>query len=160
MFPPDGLRYGSPRDLELQRLDDERCERLQAWVKSFVMSLFALVAVTAANARDLGQWENGDPVVREWYQTLMQPDNPAVSCCGEADAYWADETHFRDGKTFVVITDDRDDAPLRRLHIPNGTEVEIPNHKLKWDRANPTGHGVVFMNPAGAVFCYVQPGGA
>jgi hypothetical protein len=43
-----------------------------------------------ANARDLGQWEATDPVVREWYQALMQPDNPNASCCGESDAYWVD----------------------------------------------------------------------
>ena len=46
--------------------------------------------IGVANARDLGQWEATDPEVRQWYQALMQPDNPAVSCCGEADAYWAD----------------------------------------------------------------------
>jgi hypothetical protein len=33
------------------------------------------------------------------------------SCCGEADAYWADEIHVRDGKTFATITDDRPDEP-------------------------------------------------
>ena len=36
-----------------------------------------------ANARDLGQWEATDSAIREWYQALMQPDNPNVSCCGE-----------------------------------------------------------------------------
>ena len=46
-------------------------------------------------ARDLGQWEAGDPAVKEWYQSLMQPENPAAPCCGEADAYWADEVHVR-----------------------------------------------------------------
>ena len=50
-----------------------------------------------ANARDLGQWETSDTAVREWYQALMQPDVPKASCCGEADAYWADEIHVKDG---------------------------------------------------------------
>ena len=49
------------------------------------------------------------------------------------------------------------DEPLGLAHIDNGTEVEIPNHKLKWDRSNPTGHGIVFLNRNGHVFCYVQP---
>lgn len=123
-------------------------------MRRVLAALFGLAAMTAARAHDT------DPVVSEWYRTLMQPDNPAMSCCGEADAYWADEIHFRNGRTFAVITDERDDAKLGRPHIPNGTEIEIPNRKLKWDRANPTGHGVVFVNVAGAVFCYVQPGGA
>ena len=44
------------------------------------------------DARDLGQWENADPAIRQWYQSLMQPDAPHASRCGEADAYWADST--------------------------------------------------------------------
>jgi hypothetical protein len=89
----------------------------------------------------------------------MQPDVPNASCCGEADAYWADEIHVRDGKSYATITDDRPDEPLGRPHLKNGTEIEIPNHKLKWDRSNPTGHGIVFLSRIGYVFCYVQPGG-
>ena len=111
-------------------------------------------------ARDNGQWENADPKIRQWYETLMRPDMPGSICCKEADAYWADEIHVRGGKTYAVITDDRDDAPRGRPHIDVGTEVEIPNNKLKWDRSNPTGHGVVFLSRSLYVFCYVQPGGA
>jgi hypothetical protein len=33
-FPPDGLRYGSPRDLELTRRDEQRRERFCAWLRS------------------------------------------------------------------------------------------------------------------------------
>jgi len=55
-----------------------------------------LVASTTLNARDLGQWD--DPAnadIKKWYQDLKQPDNLAVSCCGEADAYWADAFEAR-----------------------------------------------------------------
>lgn len=122
--------------------------------------LFALfVSGFGADARDLGQWEAADPDLRAWYQGLMQPDVPTASCCGEADAYFADEVHIRNGKTYVVITDDRPDEPRGRPHVAIGTEVEVPNNKLKWDKANPTGHGVVFISRGGYVFCYVQPGG-
>jgi hypothetical protein len=89
----------------------------------------------------------------------MQPDNPNASCCGEADAYWADEIHVRGGKTFATVTDSRPDAPLKRPHVAVGTEIEIPNHKLKWDRSNPTGHTVVFLSRVGYVFCFVQSSG-
>jgi hypothetical protein len=93
----------------------------------------------------------------------MQPDAPHASCCGEADAYFADEVHVRNGKTYAVITDDRPDIPRMRPHVEIGTEVEIPDNKLKWDRSNPTGHGVVFLGSGLGinryVFCYVQPGG-
>jgi hypothetical protein len=93
----------------------------------------------------------------------MQPDAPHASCCGEADAYFADEVHVRNGKTYAVITDDRPDIPRMRPHVEIGTEVEIPDSKLKWDRSNPTGHGVVFLGSGFGrnryLFCYVQPGG-
>ncbi len=119
----------------------------------------AIVVAFVASARDLGQWDSVDPSIREWYQALMQPDVPTASCCGEADAYWADEVHVKGGKTYAIITDDRPDEPRRRPHIDIGTEIEIPNNKLKWDKSNPTGHGIVFLSRAGYVFCYVQPGG-
>jgi hypothetical protein len=125
----------------------------------FVVLLIALL-VGSAKAHDDNHGGISDPAIQQWYQSLMQPDNPTASCCGEADAYWADEIHVRDGKTLATITDDRDDAPLGRPHVDNGTEIEIPKHKLKWDRGNPTGHGVVFLSRQGFVFCYVQPGGA
>jgi hypothetical protein len=136
----------------------------EALIGLVVLSLAALVlllslALTPARARDNGQWGKEDPEIRQWYQALMQPDVPTASCCGEADAYWADEIHIRDGKTYAIITDDRPDEPRGRPHVDIGTEVEVPNNKLKWDRSNPTGHGIIFLSRGGFVFCYVQPGG-
>jgi hypothetical protein len=125
---------------------------------ALIMLLFAHFA--HAYARDVGQWENSDPAVVEWYQSLMQPDNPQAPCCGEADAYFADEVHVRDGRTYAVITDDRPDEPRKRPHIDIGTEFEVPDSKLKWDKSNPTGHGVIFVSRWGSVYCFVQGGGA
>jgi len=119
------------------------------------MSIFA----TTAMAHDDGQWENTDPQVRKWFQGLMQPDNPTISCCGYADAYYADKVITRGKKNYAVITDTRDDAPLGRPHIPVGTEIEIPDHKYKWDRGNPTGHKVIFVNTNREVYCFVDDGG-
>lgn len=112
----------------------------------------------AAFAHDSGQWPDGD--LKQWYQSLMKPDVPTASCCGEADAYFADEIHVRNGETYVTITDDRADEPRGRPHIAIGTEIKVPPNKLKFDRGNPTGHGVLFVSKGGYVFCYVQPGGA
>jgi hypothetical protein len=128
-------------------------------MKRIILFLASGCVIGAVNARDLGQWEATDPAIREWYQALMQPDVPNASCCGEADAYWADEVHVRDGKTYATITDDRADEPRRRPHVDVGTEIEIPNNKLKWDRGNPTGHNVLFIGHSGMVFCFVQNGG-
>lgn len=61
--------------------------------------------------------------------------------------------------TTCTVTDDRPDAPLVRPHVDIGTIVEIPKRKLKWDKGNPTGHAIVFMNRGGIVFCFVQNSG-
>jgi hypothetical protein len=125
-----------------------------------VLIILALgLTMWAAHARDLGQWENTDPTIHEWYQTLTQPGAPYASCCTEADAYWADVVHVKDGKTYAVITDDRLDGPLGRPHIANGTEFEVPPEKLKYDRGNPTGHAILFVSTAGYTWCYVQSSG-
>ena len=135
--------------------------------KAIVVGLLALwltivicyaAFICPAFAHDSGQWPDGD--LKQWYQSLMQPDVPTASCCGEADAYFADEIHVRNGKTYVTVTDDRADEPRGRPHIAIGTEIEVPPNKLKFDRGNPTGHGILFVSKGGFVFCYVQPGGA
>lgn len=118
-----------------------------------------LASMMPALARDVGQWEKSDPVTRSWYKGLMQPDNPHVSCCGVADAYWSDKVEVIDGKVFATITDTRDDKPLGRPHVPPGTRIEVPPHKLKWDRGNPTGHVVVFLGAGLTVLCFVMNGG-
>lgn len=125
-----------------------------AVVLGFIAVLFL---IRPAPARDLGQWDDN---TAEWYRGLMQPDVPSVSCCGEADAYWCDDYYAREGKAYCKITDDRPDEPRYRPHVEVGAEIEIPDNKLKWDRGNPTGHGIVFLSRGGYVYCYVQPGGA
>lgn len=130
--------------------------------------------VHRALARDGGQWSDQPAAVRKWFQGLMQPDNPAQSCCGEADAYEAD-LYEQEGDHYVaIITDGHGD-------IANGTRIPVPNFKMKWDQGNPTGHGVIFLststtrsdpptpgyvyvlwnggNQARLLYCYVAPGG-
>lgn len=116
----------------------------------FVAAMFLVVAFALAHDHD-------HPELDKWYGSLMQPDNPNVSCCGKADAYWCDDYYARDGKAFCRITDDR--KVVGRPDIPVGTEFEIPPYKLKFDRGNPTGHHIVFVNTQGHVWCFVQGGG-
>lgn len=119
-----------------------------------------LGSVRGARARDNGQWsENSDPAIVEWYRSLMRPDAPSASCCSLADAYWADEVHVKDGKTYATITDPRPDEPLGRPHIDVGTVVEIPPEKLKWDKSNPTGHNILFVSKGLYTWCFVQGAG-
>lgn len=114
-------------------------------------AIMAMVMTTPAPAHDVHHPEHND-----WYTSLKRPDNPTMSCCGLADAYWCDDVSVRDGQTYCKITDSRDDRMLGRPHIPNGTEFHIPNEKLKFDAGNPTGHFVLFVSAAGVVFCFVQ----
>lgn len=148
---------------------------------AFVTVFFILGMVLAGvvTGRENDEWQKNDFEIQVWYRTLMQPDNTMVSCCGEADAYWADsyemlcEGEGADRKCLYVaiITDPRDvdGRPTR----PIGTKVVIPQHKVKSFRdpgaqGNPTGHGIVFIgagwNEAMSdgrdyVYCYLPTGG-
>lgn len=128
-------------------------------MKRIVLVLAFGCVIGVVEARDLGQWESTDPAIREWYQALMQPDIPAASCCGEADAYWADSYEVDGDKYVAIITDPRPDEPLRRKHLEIGTRIVVPNYKLKFDQSNPTGHGIIFLSRGDYVYCYVAPGG-
>ena len=100
------------------------------------------------------------PAIRKWFQNLVQPDVPTMSCCGEADAYWADSYEVEGDHYVAIITDERPDGPLARAHIDVGTRIIVPNAKIKWDQGNPTGHGVIFLHSDDKwVYCYAPPGG-
>lgn len=134
-----------------------RREALQAAGAIAFMVVFMLVVVLLAQARahDDGQWENSDPEIVQWYRAQMMPDLPQVSCCGEADAYWADDVYVRDGQTYAKITDDRDDAKLHRSHRDRSVEHLIPDFKLMRRGTNPTGHNVIFLSGGDGVYCFI-----
>jgi hypothetical protein len=115
-------------------------------------ALIALVISAPALARDNGHWASSPLHVRQWFQRLMQPDNPQVSCCGEADAFEADSFEVEGDHYVAIITNGKG-------AISNGTKIPVPNWKMKWDNGNPTGHGIIFLSTTGDVYCYVAPGG-
>jgi hypothetical protein len=121
-------------------------------MKLVLCALAALAIIASAVARDNGQWSEHSAAVRQWFQSLMQPDNPAVSCCGEADAFEADTFEVEGDHYVAIVTDGKG-------FIPNGTRIPVPNQKMKWDAGNPTGHGIVFIGAQGQLYCYVAPGG-
>ena len=120
---------------------------------------------------------NEDSAIGAWYANLMQPDNPSMSCCGEGDAYWADEVHYENGEMYAVITDDRPDefrigpdTVVKRAHEETGTKYIIPPAKITRKDGNPTGHVILFLGAPirdqnrnlihqRAVLCYVMNGG-
>jgi hypothetical protein len=130
--------------------------------------LLTVFLPTGAFARNSGQWAQlgaVNPGNGDWFTRQRQPDLPESSCCGYADAYWADqaETVFdAEGNphVFAIITDDRDDVELNRPHLDIGTRIEVPPHKVKDTRndPNPTGHTIIFVGGP-TVFCYIPNGG-
>jgi hypothetical protein len=125
--------------------------KLACLSSTVVASLLSLVALTAY-ARDNGQWGESPAAVRQWFQSLMQPDNPYLSCCGEADAFEADTFEIEGDHYVAIVTDGKG-------VLSPGTRIAVPNEKMKWDKGNPTGHGIVFIGTRGQVYCYVTPGG-
>jgi hypothetical protein len=87
-------------------------------------ALFTLAFCAPATARDDGQWANSPAHIRQWFQGLMQPDNPAVSCCGEADAFEADQFEVAGDHYVAIITDGK-------TVYPPGTRIPVPNEKMK-----------------------------
>jgi hypothetical protein len=126
---------------------------LAVWAAVLVLS------ICKAPARDLGQWDGVDPLHRQWFNGLMQPDRPNLSCCGEADGYWADSYEVKGDQYVAIITDTRDDTKIgRRQHIEAGTRVAVPNGKIKWGSGNPTGHGIIFIGLVVTFFVTCHPG--
>lgn len=139
-------------------------------MQRLAFAVFLLLFMFPAQCRDLGQWEQSDPERRAWFQKLKVPYSE-FSCCGDADAYWTDEVRVVDGKVIATVTDDRDDEPLHRPHVPIGTQYVIPPDKVigvdGTRMGNPTGHTITFLsgpgwingNPADAanrpVLCFV-----
>ena len=115
-------------------------------------TIMVAVSVVSAKARDDGQWTDAPEHVRQWFQSLKQPDHPRQSCCGEADAFEADSFEVEGDHYVAIITNGKG-------VIPSGTHIPVPNQKMKWDAGNPTGHGIIFIGPRGQVYCYVTPGG-
>lgn len=134
--------------------------------------LALLMLVKSCNAKDVGQWQNAEPDKKAYVEGLREPDYPGTSCCGEGDMYFADKVEpcppNSADKCWViaVITDTRDDTPLKRDHVEPGTHVAIPPEKRrKMYEPNPLGHTVVFLAVGDSphdpphVYCYEPMGG-
>ncbi len=96
---------------------------------------------------------------QQWISTVKQPDT-RVSCCGDGDAYIADDFETRDGKFYAIITGEYAANADAGQPIRKGTKILIPTNKLnraREDGGNPSGHGVVFLSAGGDVLCYFGP---
>ena len=159
-----------------------------AIVAGFVIGIWlvfflTIIAAHGAKAGDYGRAAGAvanTPEQRAWYNSLKRPDYPTASCCGEGEAYWADESHWEGGQMYAVITDDRPDclpAPgewngqVCRGHEEIGTRYAVPAAKIVGaeSHGNPTGHVIIFLAAPSysqdrgmvprQVICYVMNGG-
>jgi hypothetical protein len=125
------------------------------WAVRLILILTSIViaaGVVAVKARDDGQWADVPENVRQWFESLKQPDHPRLSCCGEADAFEADSFEVEGDHYVAIITNGKG-------VIRDGTRIPVPNQKMKWDAGNPTGHGIIFIGTQRQVYCYVTPSG-
>lgn len=104
------------------------------------------------------------PDISGYMEGLRMPDNPMVSCCSWADAFYADQTEIEPatGNIIAIITDTRPDSftlpdgrTINRRHIPPGTKFVVPKSKIrKKPIPNPTGHTIIFIGAQMNVLCY------
>lgn len=116
-----------------------------------VAGVLLLVSSIVARAHD------EDPEIHAWLSSVKQPDT-GISCCGPSDAYYCDEG-AKGSQVTCTINDFRDDKKLHRVHVPNGTVIDIPQHKINKD-PNPTGRAVVWLSRERFVWCFVGISGS
>ncbi len=108
------------------------------------------LAIMAAPAlgRDDGQWSNQPPEIRQWFQSVMQPNNRA-SCCGEADAF------------DVRLDGEESNGDIRAIILngrglyPDGTLVLVPPVKLQSKFGNPLDKVILFIGANGQPICLI-----
>jgi hypothetical protein len=109
---------------------------------------------------------------REWVSTVKRPDT-RTSCCGEGDAFVADNFKVVGGELFAEITENYPPMTTSdeegnvvpnyqdfRSKITKGMWIKVPqekvNHALE-DAGNVSGHGVIFLGGQGEVYCFIFP---
>ena len=99
---------------------------------------------------------------------VPRADAAGLSCCGEADACWADQVRVGpNGEIIATITDDRDDGPLKRMHEDIGNNISFHQTKSLKKTDNPSGHAIIFLGTSSIfalrsdprpALCYVMNG--
>jgi hypothetical protein len=117
------------------------------------VALSAVVLASPAMARDDGQWSGQSAEIRLWFQSVMQPEHPHISCCGEGDAFEVTlDGDNPDGSIAVVIVNGRG-------MIPDGTPLDVPRSKLQPKFGNPLDHYILFIAGDGRLLCLIPKSG-
>lgn len=119
---------------------------------ALILALLTLPAL----ARPGPQWADEPEYIRQWFQSVMQPDNPTQSCCGQADAYDVEMAgEGPDGSINVRII-----GSLAAYADMIGQIVSVPREKLQTKYGNPTDRYILFMGSQHRVFCLIPKVGA
>ncbi len=130
---------------------------MNSFCKSFLGICLCCVLMMPVQAQD-GQDQAGlhrhppqDQFLHEkFYSTWHMPDNPAVSCCNDADCY-PTEVKYVDGNIYAKRRED-------------GKFIPIPQEKVERNRDNPDGRNHLCAPPpnvfhaADTVFCFALGG--
>lgn len=144
--------------------------------------LASLLFITAALSATRPIFEDTPSGINKYMQPPLlangTPPQHSISCCGKADAYWADDFEVDGDQYVAIITDTRDDNLLvdesgnKRIHLAPGTHIVIPNERIITfppQPPNTTGHGWVWVHvyedeetgsiTGRSVLCYLAPSG-
>ena len=110
--------------------------------------LAVILIASPAFAIDNGQYNNVDPKVRQWFDSVKVP-NSNRSCCSIADGHRTDWEIRPDG--FYVP------VPWQ----PKGREywVLVPPEAIVRNAGNPTGDAVIWYMPTNLIRCFVPGDG-
>jgi hypothetical protein len=126
-----------------------RCELL-LWI------CFCCLLAMPASAQDGGQRQaerhhpsQDQPLHEKFYSTWHMPDNPALSCCNNADCYPTD-IRYVDGRIYAKRRED-------------GRYILIPREKVERNSDNPDGRNHLCAPPPNGsnsdiVFCFALGG--
>jgi len=100
---------------------------------------------------------DSDVPYAHWINSLMKPDFPLSSCCGVAEQYYVKEyrADHRKGIAFTATIVTHDGS--------SEFSIDVPEEKVIWNRPNPTGRGVIFIQDndwVSQVVCFVPSHGA
>lgn len=130
-------------DRRMARIADLMCIVVLLCIAAIIFYLFAVRP--ASGHEDLrGMHGHHHGRLHSWYQTLMRPDMPSVSCCSSTDC-----TPTR--------AERRGDAWWA---MRNGEWVEIPASKINREDSIDTQAHICFPASYEGIFCFVKPGSA
>jgi hypothetical protein len=97
--------------------------------------LLLLLLVAPALSFDNGQYQNVDPKIRSWFESIKSPNGGP--CCSIADGHPTDYEHRADGYWI----------PTPELPASHENWMKVPPESIVYSKENPVGMAVVWYVP-------------